>query len=298
MADAPVPAAVADPVAPTTEGEAPKESGDILDIVLEGMDKPVKVPVSKIPLDKLQPHLGKLRAEADRRMSEADLRSKDLDARAARYEAIDKLAARVKEDPDTLFKLAKELGLDEDMLGEMSERQVAQRIRNQLRDEDEKADPSKKTAREEREELQRLREERKQFDEERQQRQTQQFKDQSERFIVEALEKTGLSGNLKLDAAREMVPILRAAILACKADDLSDFALTHDELAKAAQDALRQRHDWYKDFEASRKPADPTKVEQAKHPAEGGTPRPKPKPAGGPKNGVPAATHFLRELLK
>ena len=223
--------------------EQAKPADDVLEIVLEGMAEPVKVPVSKIPMDKLNPHLAKLRSEADRRMSEADRRSKELDAQAERYSTVEKLAAAVKADPEKLIQLARELGLDDDALYGLSEKQVANRIKAQLRDQEEAADPTKKTQREQQEELERLRTERETLQKEREQEFRSAMRMQSESFIVKALETGGWpkGSPLAMEAAREMVPILRAAIEACQKEDLSDFALTHDQLAKAAKQALRQR---------------------------------------------------------
>lgn len=240
--------AAAAPAAETTPAEnagatETKPSDDVLEIVLEGMAEPVKVPVSKIPVEKLNPHLAKLRSEADRRMSEADRRAKDLDAQAERYNTVEKLAAGIKSNPDLLFRLATELGLDEDTLYAMSEKQVASRIKAQLRDQEEAADPAKKAAREEREELERLRKERDEIEKSREQEFRSAVRAQSEGFIVKALEQGGWpkGSTLAREAAREMVPILRAAIQSCEKDDLSDFSLTHEQLAAAAKKAMRAR---------------------------------------------------------
>jgi hypothetical protein len=230
MAESVATPAATEPAAAPAEGQKPAE--DILDIVLEGMDKPVKVPVSKIPLDKLNPHLAKLRSEADRRMSEADRRTKELDERGGRYSTIDKLAEAIKQDPDAFLRLGRELGLSEEQLYTLSEGQVAARIRAQLRDQEEQQDPSKKTAREQQEELDQLRKDKQEFEKQREQETRARFKGNLEGLMVQALDK--LPASLKLEAAREMTNILRAAVD-------SDRMVAPEELAQAARDALRRR---------------------------------------------------------
>lgn len=212
--------------------DKPTTAEDFFELMLDGAKEPVKVPVSKLPVDKLNPHLAKLRSDADRRMSEADRRTKELDAKAEKYGTIEKLATEMAKDPSKFFDLGKSLGISQEKLWEMSEAQITARIHKEMQEADEAKNPAAKQAREDKEELTRLRAEKVESDKTKESAETQQIRQGVERLMVSALDK--FKPELKQEAAREMSVILRAAFEA-------DKQLTSEELAKAARDALRWR---------------------------------------------------------
>lgn len=144
------PAPVSDaPATPDTGKPAaqPATPEEVLELMLEEGKPAVKVPVSKIPIDKLQPHLAKYRSETDRLRSEYDKNAKALQDKGA---AIEKVLKALKEDTDGALT---ELGIDPDAY---AEKRLHAKVQRLMREEEEKADPSKKSARERDEELDRL----------------------------------------------------------------------------------------------------------------------------------------------
>ena len=216
--------------------EQKPQGGDatVLELMLDGK-------ATKVPLEAVNPHLAKLRAEADRRMSEADRRAKELDAERGRYSQIERLAAAAKQDPRIMRELAKELGVTREQMRALAEEDIAEALREQLRDEEEKKDPAKREARETREELEQLRRDRAELERLRQEREVGQYRQGTERMIINAIEAGKFPVGLRSEAAREMIPVIRAAVAACKDPNLNDFALTPAQLAEAAKKALRTR---------------------------------------------------------
>lgn len=107
-------------------------------------------PAVKVPRSKLDPHLAKYRSETDRLRSEYDKNAKELADRSGKLEAVLKAVKA-----DTAGAL-RELGVDPDAFAEQL---LSARVKQALREEEEKADPSKKAAREAQEEVERLRKE-------------------------------------------------------------------------------------------------------------------------------------------
>lgn len=214
-APAAAPAAV-----PTEASKAPETSTpeEMIDLHLDGEDKPRKVPLSK-----LNPHLAKHRSEADRRMSEADKKAKAADERSTKLEAILKAA---KEDPDGTLR---ELGIDPD---EYSEKRLAAKVRAALREEEEKSDPTKKTAREADEERDQLRDENKKLKETQETAKREQLMGRL-KGAVEAV-RAKLPEALRGHATADVIAVMRQAIAEKKDPSL-------DDMAKAVRTLMRDR---------------------------------------------------------
>lgn len=306
-----------DPTAPTTTapeaapaGDTKAPGEDIFDVILEGAEKPVRIPASKLPMDKINPHLAKLRADADRKLSEVDRRSKELTTREGRTSAIERLAASVKENPDTLEALATELGMTPEQLDALSEKRIAQRIRSQVQAEEEKTDPNKKTAREEREELDRMRRENEDLKTKQAKEAKGAVKARVEGAIMSAMDKlpVGLRGP---QAAQEMVAFIRASLEEAseklgRQATIDDLSITIDDLAKNARESLRghartvydgDEEIEFTDAQLKRAEAIIAKRAAAKHPSANGN--------NGKGNGAPPrakqqgdASSVLLKLLK
>lgn len=212
------------------EQEQQAAEEEALELELEAGNK-VKIPYSKIPIDKLDvdkhPQLQKLRADLHRQLSEADLKAKQL-------KPIEQALERVRDNPDELWELAKALGIPHDKLYQLSEKQVAQRIQAQLREEEEKAQPELKEEREAREDRERLKKENERLKAEGEKAYNAQVKSAIiGNLMVPAMDLIQDAG-LREDAAHEMVAIMRQA-------HKEDYDLHPDELALLALKALDAR---------------------------------------------------------
>lgn len=235
-------------VEPKTEEQ--QDEGEALELELEE-GKKLKVPLSKLPVEKLNPYIAKKRAEADRRLSEADRKAKE-------FGPIEKAVSSIKEDPNRLWELAQALGIPEDKLAEMTQARVARQIiasyAKELKVDPAKVagmsnedawkylqavenaakDPDKLKAIEKDDELERLRKEKADWEKQ----QEQQYYSQVESAIVNRLIIPALDmvrdPALREDLALELTPIIRKAAA-------DDYDLGPEELCLLGLKALEAR---------------------------------------------------------
>lgn len=204
MADMSTAGASATPVVP--EGAAKPEGqqgSDVLEIILDGMDKP-----TKIPLDKVNPGLAKFRSDADRKFSEADKVRKDFEGRDTRIKS---QIAAAKSDPDRFDDLAKELGLTPEELDTLSERRVSRMLEKQMRDAEEEKNPAARATREQAEEAKRLKQENEELKGKETTRAEAEKIQRAEGMVVQVLDKMGPSAR-DPQAAQHVVWTLRTMV--------------------------------------------------------------------------------------
>lgn len=255
------PAAAGAPPAPNTETQPTAD--ELIELALEEGKPPVKVPKSK-----LDPHLSKYRSETDKLRSEYDRNHKALSAREAKLEAILKFA---KDTPDDALKA---LGLDPEAYAESK---LAARVKKAMQESEEQADPSKKTAREEREELEALRKEKAEFDKQKQADTRNQTMGRVKAFVDNVVAK--LPEEVQDFATPDVIAIVRQALAAGK-------DVTIEDAAKAARAQILARLGKARKL-LDAEPAPANKVLQ--HPAARGNKIPgagsKPKPEAAPSAG-------------
>ncbi len=253
------------PAAPPAEGKQETTPEELIDLELEDGKPPVKVPVKKIPLEKLDPHLKKYRSETDRLRSEYDKKEKEVSARSAKLEAVLRAA---KEDTDGTLR---ELGIDPD---KYAESKIAARVQAAMREADEAADPSKKAARERDEELESLRKKVADSEKAQKEQSREQMLGRVQSAVNAIVQK--LPEKLRDGSIPAVVGILRQAVAAGK-----DISI--DDAAKAAMSVIRARaralydgdEEWRKSLGvAPAKAAEaPKAATKPVHPAANGTPQ-------------------------
>lgn len=247
------PAAPADSAAPPAAAAPAATAEEMIELLLDGEKEPRKIPRSK-----LDPHLTKYRSETDRLRSEYDKNAKALGERQSKLEAVLRAA---KEDPDGTLR---ELGLDPEAYAESK---LAARVRAALQAEEEKADPTKKTAREADEERKTLKDENEKLKKEHAERERATTKGRIEGAVNAVLAK--LPEGLRADSKAAVLSVFRQA-LAEKKD------ITIEDAAKATLSIIRARAKAaYEADEELRKGL--------------GAPAPTPKPAGATVIEHPAA---------